>query len=141
MPIPRLIHPVNIVIRQTVPASTAYDEDAREPIQRVSEGAQVTVPGQPNFRGVGKGIRIQSYTAGGVDEEVFAYILFRYLDLNALAIDLKPNDRIVQIGHLAMDAYICYLMPSGHYPDTNGPSLVKAYFKDRAPARQSPGAV
>lgn len=140
MPIPNLLHPTRIGIRQTVPSATAYDEDAREAIQEVAQADVIIAPGQVNFREAGQGHPIQEFTRGGVDETGMGYILFRYIDLNALSIDLKPNDRIVSMGHLTCDLYIFKLVPTGHYPDTNGASMVKAYVRDRAPSRQSPGA-
>jgi hypothetical protein len=44
------------------------------------------------------------------------------------------------VARTELDVYVTKLRYEGHYPDQHGPGLVKAFFNDRAPERQKPGA-
>lgn len=132
MPIPNLLHPARITLRQKALATTAMDDDAREPIQVVERDAAVTVMGQPAFRSLGM---VAAYGVGGVQINTDGYVLFRYVDLNAAGITLQHGDRITNIGHLTVDLYIERLEPTAPYPDQDGPTMVKAHCRDRTPAR------
>lgn len=131
MPIPNLIHPVPIVIEPIDKPNTEYDEDFREPIQLVARKATKTVPGQVMWS-VDK--RIQ-YTRGGNRYDADGYVLFRYVDLVKEGVTLSISDRLVSIGGLTTNVYIQYFQPLGHYPDTGGPTIVKAFFSDKDPAK------
>jgi hypothetical protein len=133
MPLPNLIHPVPVVIRQIDKANTAYDEEYREPIQRVARRNNTTLPGQVKWA---NDKRVQ-YTRGGNRYDADGYVLFRYVDLASVGITLNINDRFMEIGGLAVDVYIKHFQPQGHYPDAGGPTLVKAFFGDKDPAKQS----
>jgi hypothetical protein len=135
MALPRLLHPVPIVIEQISKATTFYDEDAREPIQAAARSSQETVQGQVKW----EGDLALDVAAGGAQEGAQGYVLFRYTDLAAKGITLAQNDRIVKIGQQEVDVYVTKLRPVGHYPDQSGASLVKAFFMDRQPSRQRRG--
>lgn len=136
MPLPNLIHPCNVKIKQILKASTIYDEDAREPVQQATRAAVKIVPGQPKW---GQQYGIEAGKAG-VAEGADGYVLFRKVDLDAANVTLQPNDQFIQMGHVETDVYIVRLEWCGHYPDQQGPSLLKAHFADRQPARQTRGA-
>jgi hypothetical protein len=138
-PIPNLLHKTRIVIRPQDTTNTAYDDDAREAIQVVKKRNDVPIQGQVSFKGAGRGDNTQEYQRRGVDETGKGYILFRYIDLKKLGIELKPNDQIVQIGHKKVDLWIERLQDEGHYADQDGAALVKAHLQDRKPARNTPG--
>lgn len=140
MPIPNLLHKTLITIRRQNKGGTAYDDDAREAIQRVKKDIDLKIQGQVNFRGAGRGDKSQEYNQRGADETGKGYILFRYIDLRRLGIELALNDQVVQIGHNPVDLWIIRLQDEGHYADQDGASLVKAYIEDRKPARNTPGA-
>lgn len=132
MPIPNLLHPVTVVLRQKALADTAMDEDAREPIQVVERDDAVNIQGQPRFKSLGM---TASYHPGGVQVATEGYVLFRYVDLRAQSITLAHGDRITNIGNIECDIYIERLEPTAPYPDQGGPTMVKAHCRDRVPAR------
>jgi len=80
-------------------------------------------------------------TRAGSESEANGYVLFRYVDLAAVSLSLKQGDRIVKMGTINTDVYITSLRPEGHYPDQSGPALVKAFFRDRNPSKQTPGGM
>jgi hypothetical protein len=129
--LPRLIHPINITIEKIVRGSTWYDEDAREPIQQADRAVPVVVKGQPKWtRQLGLDME-----KGGARETSAGYVLFRKIDLDAASVTLEDNDRIVKMGHVDCDVYVNRIEWTGHYPDQDGPSLVKAHFMDRSPSK------
>ena len=67
------------------------------------------------------------------------YVLFRRIDLDTAGITLQRQDRFSKLGHVETDVYIVRLEHTAHYPDQGGPTLVKAYFEDRGPSRQTRG--
>ncbi len=131
MPLPLLIHPVDIVIETLSTQTTVYDDDFREAIQQAERGVAVTVPGQVKWADE-EGMTV---TRGGIQQSANGYVLFRYVDLQGLSIELRENDRIISMGHVQTNVYIVGTTPMGHYGDQNGPALIKAHFADRAPSR------
>ncbi len=130
--LPNLIHPIPIQIQQLALTETIQDEDLREPVQQAVNAATKMVNGQVKW-GMEKSLSVRM---GGVTAIASGYVLFRYVDLLAQSISLALNDRIIKTGFLEVDVYIIRLQPMAHYPDQGGPSLLKAYFADRAPGRQ-----
>lgn len=135
MTVPNLIHPVPCVIEKINRGATHMDEDAREPITQAARDATVTVPGQVNW-GTQMGLEPQK---AGPREGAAGYVLFRRVDLAAASITLEDNDRFAKLGDVETDVYIDRLEWQGHYPGAGGPTLVKAYFVDRRPAKQTRG--
>jgi len=135
MAIPNLLHPVPVQISQTDESETIYDDDMREPVQQCVRGSTVTVYGQVKWG------MDQKYNSRrqGVEEDSDGYVLFRYVDLNAAGITIKREDRFLKLGNIDVDVYVTGLRPEGHYSDQGGPTLVKAYFSDRQPSRQTKG--
>jgi hypothetical protein len=142
MTVPNLIHPVRCTLRKTVRAGTSYDEDAREAIQSVKYGKELRVNAQPNFQSLGDE---ETYKNTGRRVMTSGYLLFRYVDLRradgGLCLVLEEDDRIVQVGHRKVDIYIYKLEDTGHYPDQDGSSLIKAHCRDRNPSHNKPGAL
>lgn len=136
MPIPNLIHPVPIKIRQIQRGATYYDEDAREPIQHASRSTTKTISGQVKWRSQFE----LGHEKGGPTEGAAGYVLFRKIDLEAQAIELQDGDRFVEIGNRETDVYVTALRPVGHYPDRVGYTMIKAFFEDRQPSKQTRGA-
>lgn len=132
---PRLLHPVQISIEKIDRATTVYDPDAREPIFQASRKTVVVVPGQVNW-GTQKGLEPSKV---GPREGASGYVLFRHVDLTAAGIALEDNDRFARLGNVDCDLYVDRLEHEGHYPSAGGPTLVKAYFSDRQPAKQTRG--
>jgi hypothetical protein len=132
---PRLMHPVQVEIEQLDRSRSLYDEDFREPVQQAVRGPRTILLGQIHW------ISDESDqpTNVGMEESSLGYVLFRYADLNAQGVDLKTNDRFVRFGHMSVDVYVVRLTPCAHYSATNGAALVKAYFQDRFPSKQTRG--
>jgi hypothetical protein len=133
--IPNLLHPVPISVEKIDRASTYYDPDAREPIQQAARATTVVVQGQVNW-GTQKGLEPAK---AGPREGATGYVLFRRVDLDAAGVTLEDNDRFAKLGDVETDVYVDRLEWEGHYPDQGGPTLVKAYFSDRQPAKQTRG--
>jgi hypothetical protein len=119
---------------------TIQDAGYSEPVQLVQYDDVYTVPGQWKWLS-DKELRAQDI---GAVEYSTGYVLFRMSDLRALGKRIKTGDRIVAYGsgvaRTELDVYVTKLRYEGHYPDQHGPGLVKAFFNDRAPERQKPGA-
>lgn len=134
MSIPHLIHPIDIDIEQISPATTIYDPDTREPIQQVARSALFTIKGQPRFRSQ-TSVNLER---GGNRGDGNGYILFRIQDLNRAAVTINLNDKITRIGHVTgVEFFVTKIEWIGHLPRHNGPSLLKAWFDDRDPSKQS----
>lgn len=134
--IPNLIHPTPITIQQLTRGAAPEDPDYREPVQTAAYAAAVVVPGQVKWK-ASKALRLDR---GGTIDGSDGYVLFRTVDLQAVGItELHINDKITQFGTGAnavqRQVYIVMLEPNGHYPDAGGATMVKAYIKDRQPAR------
>lgn len=139
-PIPNLLHKSLIIIRQQNRGDTEYDDDAREAIQVVKKSNEVRVQGQVSYKGAGRGDLNLEFSETGRSKKGKGYILFRFVDLRALGIELAENDQIIKMGHREVDLWIERLQPEGHYEDQDGATLLKAHLTDRKPARNNPGA-
>lgn len=135
MALPRLIHPVPVSIQQLDRSATYYDDDMDEPIQQAARASTVVVDGQLKWSLDEK----QQTQIGGTSERSDGYVLFRLVDLTAASITIKREDRFTRLGTVDVDVYVTALRYEGHYPDQGGPSLVKAFFADRQPQRQTRG--
>lgn len=133
MAIPNLIHPIDIDIEQIDKGATIYDPDTREPIQQASRTATITLKGQPRWRR----LDAVSMHRGGDRLEAKGYIVFRKEDLDALGIEININDKITRIGHTDVEYFVVEREWIAHLPRFNGPSLMKAWFNDRRPSKQS----
>lgn len=135
MPIPNLLHPVPVVIAKINRAGTRYDNDAREAVTQAARDSAVTVQGQVKW-GLQEGLQP---TKTGPKEDASGYVLFRRTDLATAGITLEQNDRFASIGGIDTDVYVSRIEWTGHYPSAGGPTMVKAYFADRQPAKQTRG--
>jgi len=135
MAIPNLIHPVRVYIQQVDVDNTLYDDELRELIGQEVLTEAVMVPGQVKWD-----LNNSVQTARrGAKEDSHGYVLFRYVDLSAAEVTLARGNRIARMGTIDTDVYIIALQPEAHYGDTDGPTLVKAYFSDVQPVRQTTG--
>jgi hypothetical protein len=130
MPIPNLIHPIDVKLEQIDKASTFYDEDAREEIQIVNRASTVTLKGQVKWDFE----MSLSAHKGGAGEDASGYVLFRFVDLDALSIEIKRGDRFVEFGGREANVYVIRTQPTATYDDVNGATLLKAFFSDRQPS-------
>jgi hypothetical protein len=153
MVLPRLIHPVQCVLKINNRSATRMDSDTREPLQRLKYRGQITLSGQPSGQS-GDSFRKKSVDMerGGRSEKESGYILFRTVDLDTALKTIGStydewandyngavNDRILSFGNQRVNAFVTRLEPIGHYADQGGSSLVKVYFTDRSSARKTGG--
>ncbi len=136
MPIPNLIHPVPVRVEQIERASVETDPDYDEEYEVVARAAVVTLPGLVKW---GTFDRYRPSDAG-VQEGEDGYVVFRIVDLRAQSIvSINRGDRFLQLGGspngVGTDVYVTRLRFEGHYPDQNGPTLIKAFFVDRQPVK------
>jgi len=135
MPIPTLLHPVEIKIEIKRPDLTVQDKEFQEPIGKVVRETQITIPGQvywqdQNFEGANV----------GVIDTMVGYALFRVVDLENKGIVLKEGDKIASVGKVAdmpvggPPFYLYRFQYRGHYPGL-GATLLKAWFNSRAPVQ------
>lgn len=133
MPLPNLIHPINCTVERIDKAGTIYDPDAREPVQRAARSTPIVLQAQPHWFSE----RELQTLAMGPNDYSRGYLLFRYVDLAAASVTIQLNDRVVMQGHLPTEVYITRTQPMGHYPDQNGASLLKCWFTDRKPSKET----
>lgn len=137
--IPNLQHPVLVTIEQVDRGTAEQDDDFREPVQGTTYKAPKTCQGQIKW-GSGGALDI---TRLGTQDDSDGYVTFRTADLRQLSIVLHIGDRFTKFGvgpnQVTHQVYITRLAPFGHYPDTGGAALIKAYFQDRQPARGTGG--
>lgn len=138
MPLPNLIHPVPVYIRQIDRTFTAVqDANLHEPI---GQARRFQKPKKLRAQ-----VRIQDTDApnsseGGVVEGSNGYLLFLTRDLKRERVTIQRGDRVVQIGDgddaRETDYYLTKMQWRGHYPNHKGPTMLKAFFRDRKPSRQ-----
>lgn len=137
--LPRLLHPIAVEIEPLNRAESIVDPDFQEPVQQASRGPRVTAPAQVQW-GLDEELRA---TLQGAEQGSDGYLLFRTIDLRALSVTLHQGDRFVSIGvganKIDADLYVTALRYNGHYQDQGGATLVKAFFKDRFPSKQTRG--
>lgn len=132
MPLPNLIHPIEVEIEPADKANALYDRDAREPVRSVARAATIVLEAQVEYRDPGD----PRWQAMGIHESVTGYLLFRVLDLEAAGYTPGPTggDRIVRIGHRTASLFTLQRKDAGHYGSEDGSTLVLVYFGDRRPS-------
>lgn len=138
--LPNLLHPVAIEIEQLQRADTLVDPDYREPVQQAVRGPRTVCPGQVKW-GMDEKLRSQ---LTGAEQDSDGYVLFRPIDLRAVGLGtISMGDRFTAFGTGAnkrlTDVYVVAVRGEGHYPDQGGAALLKAFFKDRSPGKQTKG--
>jgi hypothetical protein len=123
--IPRLIHPVDVLVDQVDIATTTIDTDFREPVN----------PGGATFR---PSVRLRAQNTWGAKDEfrrsmggdefqADGHLTFLRADLDAAGVQLHKGDRISAAADQTYRYRVVAVEPAGHY---NGrPYLVKAMFK------------
>lgn len=139
MPLPRLIHPIPVVVRLRRKAASKMDPDAREPVGKVARSVKYNLQAQISWKR-----QKTDATSTGSETKTEGYILLRRFDLDALGIDINEGDKIETIGTgIALvegPFYITMIQYRGHYPGQGGHTLVKAWFNDKKPVRQKSNA-
>lgn len=130
--LPNLVHPVPVTMEPIDRVSTPMNRRAREPVQAAARAAAVIVIGQLS---ASLRIKAQRNSRLGRVEGEEGYVLFRVFDLNAKGVDLQEGDRVTKIGIYELNVYVHRVEPVGNYPDQSGPSLLKAFLRDRAEAK------
>jgi hypothetical protein len=136
MPIPNLIHPIPIRVQPIDRANVITDADYGEEMEVIARKTETIVSGQVKWVGFDR----FKPSMDGPQEGEDGYVLFRIVDLRAVSLNMiHRGDRFVQLGGspnaVGTDVYVTRSRFSGHYPDQNGPTLVKAFFADRQPVK------
>jgi len=159
-PYPNLLHPTGLLIAPIARNATLQDDLHREPVQTVAYNDSFPITGQVELRRDPMGgIGSMKQTAGGFERGEMGYVLLRRRDMEAVIVTyqnvaqyalvtdgdilLPLGSRIHWIsGRSGQDApqkttvYIWRYQQMGHYPQ-HGWTLVRCYFSDRKPSRQS----
>lgn len=143
MPLPRLIHPVQVTFQLLQKGEMLMDDDAREPIHGMrndDDGDEFTIPCQVKWN---KKDEPQA-NIGGVVTSSVGYFLARATDMDRIlgtGVRLKRGDRIVSYTSagpvyevVTCRLYILNCEPYGHYPE-RGATLYKCHFTDRDPVQ------
>lgn len=143
MPMPNLIHPVQVTLSLLRKDEMLMDQDAREPIHGMrndESGDQFTIPAQ--FKWTKKDE--PNANVGGVVTTSIGYILVRSVDMDKIlgaGVRPKRGDRIVSYtskpagGEVVQcNLFITHLDPAGHYPE-HGATLYRCHFVDRDPVQ------
>jgi len=137
--IPRLLHPIPTYIQSLSVDDTIQDDGYNEPVYNTCYNEYFTIPGQWKWYSE-KELNIQRY---GLEEVSNGYVLVRTYDLNFIGKNIKIGDRIAGYGtgynKIDLDVYVTQLRYEGHYQHHGGPSLLKIFFSDKQPKRQTRG--
>jgi len=129
MPVPNLLHPVNVVVEPGAPATTRFDEDAREPVRTMERMSPISLLAQVEWA-----IASPKAFAAGPVQGAAGYILVRKVDIDAIPYSPRRGDKITTIGNQTTDLYVSHVAPTGHYTDAGGTTLYRIWFEDRRPA-------
>lgn len=128
--IPRLIHPVECIVKWPDYAGAAVDDVFRE-AKGSTTWTSHTLPGQVRWGGKSGPAVAARTTAAGAEPTYDGYILFFLPDLEAINMTLKRGCKVVKVGNTDVSEgnpiYLCEFTWQGTY---NGRHyLVKAWFE------------
>lgn len=130
MVLPRLIHPVYVVIEQRDDANSIRDDDLGivigEPLR-----STVTIRAQL----ANKRHDRLTMDPGGRETEADGYVLARVRDLDNAGITIKVGDKIVKMGRRDVVYYITRLEYKAGYTDQGGHTLIRFFYNDRSPVK------
>ncbi|MFA5122971.1 hypothetical protein [Zavarzinia sp.] len=132
MPLPNLIHPVEIVLSRKDNAATVFDPHAREPVREVARQADLRIDAQVSYNPRGP-----EYDQIGPAEKVTGYLLMLQEDLADRSYIPKRGDRITSVEGEVTSLWITHVFNAGHYPG-HGATMRRAYFTDRRPGANLP---
>lgn len=137
MPVPNLLHPVDITMEVRRSDLTVLDDDFQEPIGKVVRDEEVVIQGQVQWKR-------SAFEAKnlGLQDDTIGYIFFRWMDLINQNVSLKVGDKVTKIGNLepatmpvgGLPFYFYRFEYRGHYPKL-GATLVKAWFSSKSPVK------
>lgn len=134
MPIPNLIHPINVTFEFVEKEEMVVDSSARESVfgSRQLQSVVSTVTLEAQVAWIDKDD--PRYEGTGATEENTGYLTMRYYDISAAVVDIERGTKIVAIeGMGSVSLFVTKKQPCGHYPG-HGATLVRFYFADRKPA-------
>lgn len=133
--LPRLLHPIPVVIERLDTDNTIYDENAREPIGLAARKTSVTIDAQISY----DSSQIVSEFYGNTIK-TNGYLIFRRVDLESANIMPVLEDKIVKLGTgdaaVTTALYIVGIDYRAHYPDQGGWTLLKCWYSDKQPSKQ-----
>lgn len=153
MPIPNLIHPVEVTFELLDRTETMYDDQAREPVRQVvrkgivANSTSITIKGQVSFYYAGAKLDYPSYYREGVVEGSAGYVSLRFKDMkkagllildadgNFQEFKLKRGDKVVRLGARNVEFFVMGFKDFAHYPCLNQ-TMIQVNFEDRHPSVQ-----
>lgn len=130
MVLPRLLHPVTIIVETKDASRTITDSRSR------------SVVGQPlrkrvSFKGQLSNKRHDQIgmNPGGRETGGEGYILVRLVDLERAGIEVDIGDKIIKMGRRDVKYYVTRLEYKAGYSDQDGHSLVRFFYNDRSPVK------
>lgn len=133
MVMPRLLHPVAVVIEKSDKANSFYDADRREPIRSVKR-IVVNIQAQVRYRRLGE----PDPKPEGLTEDVDGWLTVTQYDLDGLAYLPAMDDKIVTIGAETTELYILQPERQAYYSDQGGNTLRRLYFRHKRPSADLP---
>jgi hypothetical protein len=123
--IPRLVHPIDVLVEQVDSVATTVDADFREPVNAagavfrppVQLRAQITWGTKDEFR----------RSPGGDEYQSDGHLTFLRAELDARGIQLHKGDRVEATADQTYRYRVVAVEPAGHY--NSRPYLVKAIFR------------
>lgn len=143
MIIPKLVHPIDVQIKQLDTATTVYDDIYREENDAgLVYKTPITLKGQIAW----KKREDLEMTKGGESPESVGHITFELKALKKANVKLCKGDVIIGLDEYDLNCYdigereyyIARLDPAGHYPGR--PYLLLAYFNSRLKGKVGKGA-
>ena len=132
MVLPKLIHPIPVVLELLNTSVLKFDPDTKEVIPGGMGRTTVALKAQVQWT---EEDRLRTGDAVPRDQSK-GYLLFRQRDLDNKGISISRSDKIVRIGKLTdLELYVISTKPRGHYPDQGGHTLLQADFSDREPVQ------
>ena len=128
---PRLIHPVRVILDQIDKGSTAFNENAREPVREVKR-KRLEIQAQIKWDSMDD----PEARRAGIGLNQSGYFLVQLEDVVEQGIEFHRGDKVVQIGPMVFeDLFVTGFQPMGHYQQ--GATLLKVMFRNRDEQRQT----
>lgn len=130
---PPLIEPIDVVIAQIDKTNTRYSggvSGRRESKNFTIFKTPVTIPAQVVF---GNKDQETNFSGLGADEQVAGYLVVRFIDLQALGVDLKRGDKITSLSDEDLFLLHSSNKPAAQFSSLGTFTLARVFFGDRNP--------
>ena len=132
---PKLIEPIDVLIESLDKTKTRYSSGRagrREKKNRTVYKTAVSVPAQVVFTNEEQKTKFNTL---GADERSKGYLVVRFIDLQALGIDLKRGDRIKDLTKDPLYLLHSTNKPAAQFSSLGTFSIARVFFGDRKPIK------